>query len=229
MLRRTIRLGALVLFVLLEAVLGLLLQITSGVSVTVCSYCSVLLACLFCATFCERSWRYALTQAALLCTVGADWFLVVTDPREQLPAMLFFSAAQLCYAARLILPQSPSVRRVHLWIRSLLSAFSCLLTVFVLGDKCDAVALISMFYYANLLLNIVYAFLAGRRERLFAVGLLLFVLCDTLIGISCLDAYFTIPADSFLYQIIHPGFDLAWAFYVPSQTLIAASLFGETS
>ncbi len=216
--------SASIVFVTVEALLGLLLQLADGDAVVCFSYCSVVLACLFCAFFGERSWHYAATQSALLCTVGADWFLVVTDPREQLPAMMFFSAAQLFYASRLFLPQSSAARRWHWGIRLALSALFCLVTALVLGANCDAVALVSMFYYANLILNIIYAFLGGRSERLFAVGLLLFVLCDTLIGLSCLDAYFAIPSDSIVYRIIHPGFDLAWAFYVPSQTLIAISL-----
>ena len=212
------------LLIAAELSLGILLQITSGKAVVLFSYLSVVLACLFCALFCERSAAYVTTQAALLCTVCADWFLVVTEPRRQLPAMLFFSVAQLLYAVRLLHAQSHLARRVHLMIRASLSFLSVLATLLVLGKNCDAVAIVSLFYYVNLVLNILYAFLAGRRERIFAVGLVLFLLCDTVIGLSCLDAYLAIPADALLWRIIHPGFNLAWVFYVPSQALISLSL-----
>lgn len=212
------------LFIAAEIVFGILLQITYGVATVVFSYLSVVLACLFCALFCEYSAIYLTTQAALLCTVCADWFLVVTAPRQQLPAMLFFSAAQLLYAARLLYTQSHVARRVHLTVRAILSLLSVILVLLVLGKSCDAVAIVSLFYYVNLLLNILYAFLAGRRERVFAIGLVLFLLCDTVIGLSCLDAYIAIHADSMLWRIIHPGFNLAWIFYVPSQALISLSL-----
>ena len=177
--KRTKRLlyAASALLIAAELSLGILLQITSGKAVVLFSYLSVVLACLFCALFCERSAAYVTTQAALLCTVCADWFLVVTEPRRQLPAMLFFSVAQLLYAVRLLHAQSHLARRVHLMIRASLSFLSVLATLLVLGKNCDAVAIVSLFYYVNLVLNILYAFLAGRRERIFAVGLVLFLLC----------------------------------------------------
>ena len=97
----------------------------------------------------------------------------------------------------------------------------------MLGTAADAVAIVSMFYYANLLVNIVFAFCQPHVTRLLAIGLTLFILCDTLIGLSCLDAYVAISEDSFIWKLIHPGFDLAWAFYLPSQTLIALSLLPD--
>ena len=41
------------------------------------------------------------------------------------------------------------------------------------------------------------------------------------------NEYIAIPKESFLWTLLHPGFDLAWAFYVPSQTLIALSLLPD--
>ena len=82
-----------------------------------------------------------------------------------------------------------------------------------------------MFYYANLILNIVFAFLGGRGLRLMAVGLVFFALCDTVIGLIVMKAYLPIPPDAFLYRILYPGFNLAWVFYVPSQALLALSLW----
>ena len=94
----------------------------------------------------------------------------------------------------------------------------------MLGEKCDAVALVSMFYYANLILNAVFACISFGKNPLLAIGLVLFILCDTVIGLSLIDPYLTLPESSPIYAIIHPGFDLAWAFYLPSQALLAISL-----
>ena len=215
------------LFVSAEITLGILIQ-TTDVGVRYVSYSSILLACTFCVLFFERAWGYAFTQLGLFCTVCADYFLVLTEPRRQLPAMLFFTVTQLAYFARLYTSDHDAKRRkCHLFVRICTSLSAIAATLIVLGDKTDAVALVSMFYYANLLINIVFAFLQPGITRLFAIGLLLFVLCDTLIGLSCLDAYLAIPKDSFLWTLLHPGFDLAWAFYVPSQTLIALSLLPD--
>lgn len=212
------------LFVSAEITLGILIQ-TADVGVRYFSYASVLLSCAFCALFFERASDYAFTQLGLFCTVCADYFLVLTEPRRQLPAMLFFSVTQLAYFARLYTSDRNAKRRkYHLFVRIGASLLAIVATLTVLGDKTDAVAIVSMFYYANLLINIIFAFLQPGSTRFFAIGLFLFVLCDTLIGLSCLDAYVAIAKDSFLWTLLHPGFDLAWAFYVPSQTLIALSL-----
>ncbi len=223
--RRKVLLWAVPLFLITETVLGILLQTVGGVATRVCSYAAVVLACLFCALFASRSAAYFLTQAALLCTVGADWFLVMCDPREQLPAMIFFSGTQIAYFLRLWLADPSHPRRtVHLSVRAALSVLALLVTALVLGEKTDALALVSMFYYVNLLLNVIFAFLE-EGISLLSVGLVLFALCDTLIGISCLDPYLPLPEDSFVWEIIHPGFDLAWAFYLPSQALLSMSLW----
>ena len=62
------------------------------------------------------------------------------------------------------------------------------------------------------------------KNPLLAIGLVLFILCDTVIGLSLIDTYLPVAKDSLMYRIIFPGFDLAWAFYLPSQALLAVSL-----
>jgi hypothetical protein len=61
-----------------------------------------------------------------------------------------------------------------------------------------------------------------------AVGLTLFLCCDTVIGLSFLNGYLPVGESTALHRVIHwlthPGFDPAWAFYLPSQMLLAVSL-----
>ena len=212
-------------FLSIEALLGFLLQTAHGRAVAIYSYASILLACTFCAVLALKSRAYLFTQLGLLFTVGADFFLVYLPVARQLPAMLLFSLAQLCYFARLIADDSrQNRRRVHVFCRVGVCLLVLLITALVLGSSTDALALVSMFYYANLALNIIFALLLTERPPLFAVALVLFLCCDTLIGLSFLNAYFSIPESSFIYRLIHPGFNLAWAFYLPSQALIAISL-----
>ena len=216
--------SAVALFFAAETALGILFQTGYG-NGAVLRYATVLLACLFCGLLAERSWAYYLTQLALLLTACADWFLVLPSPPNQLPGMVFFSLAQLAYGARLCLAEpSPRRRRVQLWARVLLSAAALTATVLVLGKGTDAVALVSMLYYANLILNLILAWTQLPKQAIMAVGLTLFLLCDTLIGLAFLDGYIPIGEESVIYRIIHPGFDLAWAFYLPSQMLLAVSL-----
>ena len=217
--------AALCIFAVIETVLGVLLQTLGGRAVPITCFASVVLACLFCTLFAEKTADYLLTQLALVCTVSADFFLLITPERQQLPAMLFFSVTQLAYFLRIWRGDENGTRKKwHLAVRAAASILAVALTFAVLGEKTDAVAAVSMFYYANLLTNIVFAFACFEKPGILAVGLVLFALCDALIGMAFLDGYLPIAADSVIYKIIHPGFDLAWAFYLPAQALLAASL-----
>lgn len=215
-------------FVATEAFLAVFLQCTSGASVRISSYLSVVLACLFCVTFANRTASYFFTQAALLCTVGADYFLVLIEERQQLPAMIFFLFAQTFYFLRLYFEDNDKVRRiVHFAVRGGSALAVLLLTTVVLGEKADAVALVSMVYYVFLILNTVFSFLQNGARSLFSWGLVLFVLCDTVVGLSCIGPYLTIPADSVIHVLLNPGFNLAWVFYLPSQVCLALSLIAK--
>ena len=97
----------------------------------------------------------------------------------------------------------------------------------VLGENTDALALVSMFYYANLILNIVFAFFNFKKSWVLIFGLICFLICDTFIGVSNMVAYINLENNPFLYTLLNPGFNAAWAFYVPSQTLLAISLLPE--
>ena len=225
MKKKIIFIASTAVFLAVEDLLGYLLQVREGREVAFFSFLSIILACAFFFVFFELSKDYFLTQAALICTVCADYFLVWLDPREQLPAMIFFSFTQLFYFARIFLADENKTRRiVHISLRAGLSAIAVIATLIVLGEKADAVALVSLFYYANLAVNIIFALAEFKKHYILAIGLVLFLLCDTVIGLTLIGGYLTIPADSFIYKIIYPGFNLAWVFYLPSQALIASSL-----
>ena len=213
------------LFLLSEALLGYFLQTADGTIVPTLQFSAVLLACAFCAVFAERSLAYLFTQVALLCTVGADWFLVMQQPPQQLFGMLFFSVVQISYFLRLFLDDKNRTRRiVHLCVRLALSAAALAATALVLRENADAVALVSMFYYANLLLNVVFAWIEAERPFLFPIALSLFAVCDAVIGLGFLGDYIALADAAWLDRLIHPGFDLAWACYLTAQALLAISL-----
>ncbi len=212
-------------FLTVEAVLGVLLQTSQHLTPINLRYTAVVLACLFFILFAEKSLSFLFTMLALLCTVGADYFLVYSEEIQQLPAMLFFSVTQTAYFLRLYFEDKSKTRRlVHLICRAVLSLVAVVVTFGVLQSSADAVAVVSMFYYVNLILNIIFAFVNFEKPGVFAIGLLLFALCDTVIGLSLINTYLPLSEDSFIYKLINPGFDLAWAFYLPSQALLAVSL-----
>ena len=212
-------------FLVAESALGVLLQTSQDEIPINLRYTAVVLACLFCVLFAEKSLSYLFTQIALVCAVGADFFLVFLPEMKQLRGMLFFSVTQIAYFLRLYFEDENRIRKkVHLITRISLSAAVMLITACVLGRNTDALALLSMFYYANLAMNIIFALADFKKNSVFPIGLILFILCDTVIGFSFIDMYIPLSEGSLIYKIIHPGFDLAWAFYLPSQALLAISL-----
>ena len=157
----------------------------------------------------------SLITAGLFCTVLADLCLVVMDPIQRLWGMVFFLGAQILYAIRL------SRGKTLLYLRLGLILMAETATVLVLGKNTDALALVSLCYYANLIMNIVCAFTRLRENKWMPVALVLFLLCDTVIGLQVMGGLY-LPIDgSILNRILYPGFDLAWLFYLPSQVLIA--------
>ena len=94
----------------------------------------------------------------------------------------------------------------------------------VLGDKADALAAVSLICYANLIMNIVVSCTQFRKNKLLPVAFVLFLLCDTVIGLQVASGgYLPIPEGSLVHTIIFSDFNLAWFFYLPSQVLISLS------
>lgn len=214
------------IFVIIEITFSILIQITSGDINTILSFSTIVLACIFPLLFMNRNRNYIYTQIGLVCTVCADLFLVVIEPMYQIPAMCFFSITQICYFLRIYFNQSSNKQKlIHLLIRIIMIVLVLSITVIVLKDKTDFLSIISMFYYTNLIMNIIFASIQYKKSLLFPIGLLLFACCDLLIGLDVLDSsYLEIKEGTFLSFLCNPGFNLAWVFYVPSQMFIALSM-----
>lgn len=200
-------------FLLLEAILYAL--ILMGRWVVSAQYAAVCLCFGFVLLHLRQANYYILF--GLLGTLAADWFLVVQRPQQKLTAMLCFLCVQTVYALLLH-------RRVR--VRSLLAARGMALlaieavTLLVLGSKTDLLAVVSVAYYAMLVMNIVCAFKGYRKEPMLAWALVLFLLCDTVIGLQVASVgYLVLPA--WLNNALFCGFPLDWAFYLPSQVMIA--------
>ena len=116
------------------------------------------------------------------------------------------------------------IRKFHLITRICASVLILIATCLVLGNNTDALALVSMLYFVNLFLNIVFAFINFKSSPIMAIGLLFFILCDVFIGLLNIGPYFTIQEGTILHNILYSGIDFAWIFYVPSQVLLSMSL-----
>lgn len=207
---------AVVFFLVAEAILYYFILTAGGQTLVVTSYLSIVLCFLFAFQGVKRN---PLTVAGLACTVGADFCLVVCDPIQRLWGMVFFLGAQTLYAIHL---HRKHKNATILLIRILLSVVAEIGTVLILKDNLDALAMVSVCYYVNLIMNMVAAFTQRRRNKLLPIAFVLFILCDTIIGLQVASSgYLPITEGSVLYNLIFSGFNTAWMFYLPSQVLIA--------
>lgn len=202
-------------FIALSCVLYCFILTAGGALLTATSYAAVVL----CFLYAVSRWKNKFILGGLAFTVCADYFLVVCSPIQQLWGMVFFLGAQSLYAAML---HTSRPNKIHLYVRIALIAVAEAITAVILKDKTDALALISICYYVNLIFNIILAFLQFRSYPLFAIGLVFFLLCDTVIGLQVMSGAY-LPLSDTLRNIIFAPFNLAWLFYLPSQVLIALS------
>lgn len=206
-------------FLIIEAVLYYFVLTAGGTTFTVTAYTGIILCFFFALATGLKT--YPLIVAGLAFTVCADYCLVVCSPAQQFWGMVFFLGVQLFYAFQLHIGNGS---KAILLLRICLIVAVEIITILVLREKLDALAVISVCYYANLFVNIIAAFTAWRSNKLLPIALVLFILCDTVVGLQvAAGGYLPIPEGSALHNVLFSSFNLAWFFYLPSQVLIALS------
>ncbi len=212
---------AVAIFAAAEIILGVIIQMPN-VNSEPFSFASVVLAFLFSLLMFNKSADWALTAAALLFTVCADYCLVIMPSEPRVLAMVFFNTTQILYFVRLFIEQNKKTKIANISLRIALITVILTASFILLGKNNDTLSVIALIYFANLLSNIVFAFVGHKRFLLFAVGLLLFSFCDIFVGFNVLvDVYIESTDNVILNFLAHPGFNFIWFFYVPSQTLIS--------
>ena len=213
------------LYITAQLVLGVLLHLTEGRAQVTISYACIVLNVVFAIFLNTGRASSVLTHAGLTFTLFADYFLVYSENTVMLPAMVFFNLTQLCYGARLLLlAEDRRQRIIQLVLRGAVMTLGALLPVIVLGSGADALAIISIMYFANLLLNAGIAVSGFKRSPFLAVGLLFFIGCDLFVGFGALNMYLPITEGTLMHFLAFPPFNIAWLFYVPSQALITLSM-----
>lgn len=158
-----------------------------------------------------------LVAAALCFTVAADWFLLVLND-HYLVGMGLFLIVQGLYALRIYYLRGA---RPCLWGSIVRAVPLILCTVFALTEPTLVSLWAVLLYFSNLCINTAETFALGRPQRIFAVGLLLFVCCDVCVGLW--NASLFLPRA--LGEFARVGM---WLFYLPSQVLIVLSQEPET-
>lgn len=209
------------IFASIELVLLILIETLNDFQVIpILQYISIGLCLAFSLIFIKADKFNLFISTGLLLTLGADTFLVMISPQNKLAGMIFFLAAQIVYCSYLMLKnKNKKVNIINLSIRIVGSILISIIAYLVLKDAFDALSLVSSVYIFNELVNIVFSFFTFGENKLFSIGFVLFFVCDIFIGLSVANGVY-LQISSSLASAISNGL-LAWAFYVPSQTLIA--------
>jgi len=194
---------------------------------TVLYYAAIVLCFLTSLVLLRLQKSSVFTSVALFFTVIADFFLILLGTGK-LIAMCAFTLTQIFYCFRtLSLARSKQERICNITLRLIASAIATIAVFVVLKEEAEPLFVISLVYYANLLMNIVFAFLHFKKHPLFAVGLLLFAFCDALIGLSFVEDIFALPEGNFIDVLWSLPVHLESMFYQPAQVLLALSVLSE--
>lgn len=171
-----------------------------------------------------------LQLGAFIFTALADLFLILLEGRNKTLAMVFFLTAQIFYALRVLrFFESKRARRAVVYIRIALSLVGAAAVFAVLGAKTEALFVISVVYYVNLVFSLILSVIchSSTEAKITAIGLLSFALCDISIGFDFLIDIFSLTEGNFIYDLMHSPIHFVDLFYPPSQTLLAVSVLKE--
>lgn len=186
-------------------------------------YLSIVICFLFSlANFSKKNDTF-LIVCALMFTVIADTFLVLLHATNLVIAMVSFCIVQLFYFVRILLKSDKKRNITNVAVRILLFVALLIVSFVSNAENSSFLIVISLFYFANLICNVIFAFISKTKNILFAFGLLLFLFCDIFVGLPFLIEFLNLPTTSFLYHLNNINFNIVWLFYLPSQVLIAIS------
>ena len=188
------------LFVIIETLIYVLFIIADarGFSSVYLKYTGILICFLYC-----LSQKDPWFATAMFFTLIADLFLLVLDDHYEY-GLVSFIIVQLIYAAYLS-------RNCEIHIPLRIVIFVLLLSILYLLKALEPVNIMSVFYFANLLVNFISAY-ADKELSGLSLGFFLFICCDICVGLT----NFFPSAPFTRYTSL-----LMWIFYLPSQVLIA--------
>ncbi len=189
-------------------------------------------------------------RGAFFFTVISDWFLLIQD--HYLYGVITFIVVQQLYSIRIVLVKISQVEnRKHrgegnqgkanllfdneflsCYIQRLFLQIAISLVVYLILHQAnimiDSLVLVSVFYFICITTNTISAVLLTKKPNctagnvLFAVGMVLFLLCDINVGIFNLSNIIVLPK-AIYHNIYQLSSVLMWTFYAPAQTLLAIS------
>ena len=160
--------------------------------------------------------------AGLAFTLVADYFLLILDEYYVLGISAFIITQAMYF-----LYIKPKHWKISLVIRFGVYGLVAVLLPLAFKVK-EASAFLAAFYFINLVMNAVDAYISKDKALLmFAIGLTFFIGCDLFVCLYNIKDYVTISSN-LIKTILKFGLIGSWVCYIPSQTLISISpLFRE--
>lgn len=183
----------------------------------------------------NRSREHSYLIYALLFTVVSDIFILLSE--YYFYGVLTFILVQQLHGIRItelynreisVDKQTNSYREVPARLLFQVTlAMSVGFILWMININIDALLVASVFYFISLCTNVVRSLRLSlsypkRRDiKYYAIGLVLFLLCDISVGLFNLSDFLPLSHN---YQIIYNiSSILMWVFYAPSQVLISLS------
>ena len=206
-------------------------------TITLIKYISVLLCILYSTVvFILYREKDSLILIAAFCFTGiSDYFLLFTDSFTF--GMFSFSIAQLIYLLRLWYQDYNEGKSAVIFYRLILNFIIWIGVLFILKllgitngntELADRLLLaVASFYFATILHNVIRSFIhvnnyKSSKSLIFAIGMLLFILCDINVGIYNMEGFVVINQE--VFDKIYNFSEIAmWMFYLPAQVCIALS------
>ncbi len=176
--------------------------------------------------------QYLYLLYALTFTVVSDILLLFSD--YYLFGVITFVLAQQLYGMRISAMGNSRKKPIRdLLVRVLYQSIASIIVGIILWRMnltVNALLLVSVFYFLSICVNVMgslklFTHYRERRDiRYFTCGLILFLICDINVGLFNMSEFLAMgPRYELIYQAASI---LMWAFYAPSQVLIALS--GDT-
>lgn len=164
----------------------------------------------------------------LIFTIIADYYLLLLGYNFEYGIGAFIIVQQI-YGSMLDYSSRPLFGNVlKRFLLQLSITFIIALLLYILDFKIELIVVLSIFYFISILMNTFRAIKVSikykddRSNILFAIGMILFVLCDINVGLFNLSYYLDISV-AMATAIIRVSSLMMWLFYAPSQILIALS------
>lgn len=185
---------------------------------TIIKYISIIGILLFEMTLLILRKQNDLRMEGIICTLYADTFLLLLDSYYNI-GLIFFNLTQFFYFLY--------IRNNNLKIKNIIIISCFILFFFIVGiiinqqDVCLSISYISIFIF-----NIITLMIKKDKtkvDKIFLLGLILFILCDNNVFLFNLGNYISLP--KYIYQLfIFLGQNMMWFFYLPSQVIISISI-----